>query len=102
MNKEPKVQFFREDEECSEVTLRFNEPALKLIQSRSFNIEDYPKGILITFPSVDSYNSFKVTNKKREIEAESESDAKSGWYPMTEEANGYYLIDLYVNESTER
>lgn len=95
MNKEPKVQFFREDEECSEVTLRFNEPALKLIQSKPFEIEDCPKGILITFPTIDSYNSFKVTSKEREVIFESGYDVESEWYPLIEEVNGYYLIDLY-------
>ena len=98
MAEAPKVQFHREDEEDYEVQLRFNEPALKLIQSKPFDLEDCPKGILITFPKIDSYNSFKVTDKKREVTFDSEHDVESEWYPMAEEVNGYYLINLYLED----
>lgn len=93
-----KVQFYRPDEEDSEAIIRFNESALKIIQSRKFNVEDCPKGILITFPSIDNYNSFKVTNKSREATIESDHDVDSGWYPMTKTEQGYFLIDLYEPE----
>jgi hypothetical protein len=98
MAETPKVQFYRKDEEDIEVQLKFNEPALKLIQSKPFDLEDCKKGILITFPTIDSYNSFKVTSKKREVDFDSEHDVESEWYPMTEEVNGYYLIDLYFED----
>jgi hypothetical protein len=96
-----KVQFYRPDEACSEAVIRFNESALKIIQSKKFNVEDCPKGILITFPTVDNYNSFKVTSKKREAKIECAHDVDSGWFPMTKTEQGHFLIDLYEPEEED-
>ena len=91
-----RVEVIRPDEFHEEVVLKFNEAALSVIQSKPFNVEVIPQGILITFPQVDHHKAMKVTNKKRECKTKFIEDFEDGWYEMVRFGKEDYLIDIIL------